>query len=122
MLHLLTQFRLRDEVPIKVFQERLRKMTRQLSELGLIDETGPVCRRFSDTIMDTDDERDHAFHFRMVFSDHDQCRAAIEYMYRKQGEGTELHGQLQSMIADPVFTFWEELPSAETPSTADPAF
>ena len=59
MFHLLSCFNLKAGITIDEFRYSLADHTAHQQALDLVDSTGLIGRRQSDTIMDTDNERDH---------------------------------------------------------------
>ena len=98
-----------DGETIEGFVGALDKLNEHLIEADLIVSTGPVGRRQRDTIMDTDEERDHEYFFLMSFRDRAQCDLAVAHMYRKQEPTETLHLAAYRQIEDPVFICWEDL-------------
>jgi hypothetical protein len=56
---MLSCFNLKAGITIDEFRCSLADHTAHLQALDLVDSKGPIGRRQSDTIMDTDNERDH---------------------------------------------------------------
>ena len=108
---MLTCFKLQPEHSTDEFCRALATLTAQLKQMQLLHSTGPVGRRQRDTIMDTDDERDHEFFFIMSFRDRAQCDLAVEQMYRGQEPLETIHKTTYANIVDQVFICWEDLPS-----------
>jgi hypothetical protein len=106
---MLTCINLDPDVSIDEFQQCLDKFTAHQLESDLIHCTGPIGRRQRDTIMDTDDERDHDYFFIMSFRDRDQCDRAIACISRHEEPGDSIHGALFSKIKDQVFIAWEDI-------------
>jgi len=74
----------------------------------MLQETGPVGRRYRHPIMDTDTDNDHEFFFVMSFRDREQCEIAVKYIQQPSLEDTEIHKQVYSKVADPVFSCWDD--------------
>jgi hypothetical protein len=113
MFHMLSCFNLTPSVSIDEFRRALVDLTTHLKDRNLVDSTGPVGRRQSNTIMDTDDERDHEYFVIMSFQDRAQCDRSVEYMYRHEEPAESVHEAVYSKVADPVFICWEDLPGQE---------
>ena len=109
MFHMLTCFNLEAERTVAEFHTALAEYTAYMRSLELIESTGRIARRQSDTIMDTDEERDHEFFFIMSFRDRAQCDRAVEYILSRDEPGRSIHEAAYSMIRDPFFTCWEDV-------------
>lgn len=91
------------------FRHALDELTLHLQGSDFVHSTGPVGRRQSDTIMDTDDERDHEFFFIMTFRDREQCDRAVDYIRPHEEPAESFHDAIYTMVADPIFICWEDL-------------
>jgi hypothetical protein len=108
MIRMLTLFNLPPSRTLEDFQDALADFSRQMLDLDLIDSVGPVARRYSDTLLDTENRR-LQFMFDMHFRDRIQTRQAIEYIVSTDAAPPGvLHLRLQAMIKDPVFSCWED--------------
>ena len=63
MFHMLTCFNLKPEFSMDDFRKSVTGFTKHMQDNDLAHSTGPIGRRQSDTIMDTDNERNHKFFF-----------------------------------------------------------
>ena len=109
MFHMLSCFNLKAGITIDDFRCALVDYTTHLQALDLVDSTGHIGRRQSDTIMDTDDERDHQYFVTMSFRDRAQCDRSVDYIKAHQQPGDSIHREVYSKVADPVFICWEDL-------------
>jgi len=109
MFHMLTCFNLKSGITIDEFRQSLAEFTQHLQKIDLVHSTGPVGRRQRDTIMDTDDERDHEFFFITSFRDRAQCDRAVEYILPHEEPGESSHKAVYSKVQDPVFICWQDL-------------
>ena len=109
MFHMLTCFNLQPEITIDEFRQAIADLTAHLKDSELVHSTGPIGRRQSDTIMDTDSERDHEYFFIMSFRDRAQCDRAVEYILPHGEPGESIHEAVYSKVADPIFICWEDL-------------
>ena len=109
MFHMLSCFNLRPDISIDEFRVSLDDFTAHLLNGGLILEVGPIGRRQRDTIMDTDEDRDHEYYFLMSFHDRAQCDRAVEYIFQHQEPGESIHQSVYTLIADPVFICWQDI-------------
>ena len=109
MFHMLTCFNLGPDDTIDDFRAALEKFYDLMREEDLLHGAGPVGRRQSNTIMDTDDERDHEYFFITTFRDRAQCDRAVEYIMPHDKPGDADHITMYAMVRDPVFICWEDL-------------
>ena len=109
MFHMLSCFNLQPETSIDEFQLAFAKFATHLKDSGFIHSTGPIGRRQSDTIMDTDSERDHEYFVVMSFEDRAQCDRSVEYILPHKEPADSIHKAVYSKVADPVFICWEDL-------------
>ena len=61
MFHMLCCFDLRPEYRLEDFRKAFEDFTVHLQEMNLVEASSPVGIRQSDTILDTDSERDHQY-------------------------------------------------------------
>ena len=78
MFHMLSCFNLQPGESIDEFGSAIADFAAHMQAEDLVDSIGPIGRRQTDTIMDTDDERNHEFFFIMTFRDRAQCDRAVE--------------------------------------------
>ena len=109
MFHMLTCFNLKPEIAMDDFRRSLTVFTRHMHEVKLVHSTGPIGRRQSDTIMDTDSERDHEYFFIMSFFDRAQCDKAVDYLLPHEEPGESIHKGVYSKVRDQIFICWEDL-------------
>jgi hypothetical protein len=109
MFHMLSCFDLASGVDVGAFQAEYMEFVEDMRCLGLVEGTGPLGRRQSDTPMDTDDERGHQYFILMTFRDRAQVDAAYAHMEGRQGPGIEIHKSVYSKIRNPVFICWEDI-------------
>ena len=109
MFHMLTFFDLKPGISIDEFRRSLAEFTAHLSEIELVQSTGPIGRRQRHEIMDTDSERDHEYYFIVSFRDRAQCDRAVEYILRHEEPADSIHNAVYSGVQEPIFTCWEDL-------------
>lgn len=109
MFRMLTCFNLNPENTIEEFQAALEKFSSHMEKIDLVHSTGATGRRQRDTIMDTDEERDHEFFFIMSFRDRAQCDRAVEYILPHDEPGESIHHAVYAKVRDPIFICWEDL-------------
>jgi hypothetical protein len=106
---MLTCFNLKTDETIQEFQSALAELTAHLKSKNLLERVGPIGLRQTDTIMDTDDERDHQYFFIMTFADRAQCDRSVEYMYAGEAPVGTLHQHMYAQIKDPIFISWVDV-------------
>lgn len=109
MFHMLTCFKLADENKIDAFQCALKSYANHMQEQGLLASLGPIGVRQTDTILDTDNERDHTHFFIMSFDDRAQSDAAVAYIERAREPAHTLHTSAYAHVVAPIFICWEDL-------------
>ena len=109
MFHMLTCFNLKPGISTDAFRHSLAAFAEHLSEIDLVHSTGPVGRRQSDTIMDTDTERDHEYYVIVSFRDRAQCARAVEYVLPHKEPAESIHKAVYSTVKDAIFICWEDL-------------
>lgn len=111
MFHMLSCFNLPEDTTIKEFSDNYHAFVKEMRSLGLVESSGPIGRRQSDTPMDTDDERSHEFYVVMNFRDRAQVDAAYAQIMKHLGNADIAHKKLISPVLAPVFICWEDLPA-----------
>lgn len=91
------------------FRRSVMEFTKHMQTSDLVQSTGPVGRRQSDTIMDTDSERNHEYFFIMSFRDRAQCDQAVGYLLPHEEPGESIHKEVYSKVQDQIFICWEDL-------------
>ena len=109
MFHMLTCFNLKPEFHIDEFRKAASDFMTHMKDRQLVLSMGPIGRRQSDTILDTDDERDQEYFFIMSFQDRAQSDLAVEAILSRAEPGISIHNNVKSMITDQIFICWEDL-------------
>lgn len=109
MFHMLTCFNLKPDYSIDEFRDSVANLTNHMRGVDLVHSSGPVGRRQSDTIMDTDTERHHEYFFIMSFRDREQCDNAVNYLLPHEEPGESIHKAVYSKVTDQIFICWEDL-------------
>ena len=109
MFHLLSCFNLKPDRTVQEFRRSVADFTAHLKNIDLIHSTGPVGRRQTDTIMDTDSERDHQYFFIMTFRDRAQCDQAVQHIFSRSEPEDSVHKAMHAMIEDQIFICWEDI-------------
>lgn len=110
MFHMLSCFNLHSGEDIETFQSRYHALVEEMQRLDLVEGSGPLGRRQSDTPMDTDEERNHEYFSVMNFRDRQQVDAAYDHIKEHFGPSDASHEQVRSRVKDFVFICWEDLP------------
>lgn len=110
MFHMLSCFHLKPGEDIEIFRSAYSAFVEEMKAVGLVESSGPVGRRQSDTPMDTDDERDHEYFAVMTFRDRAQVDAAYARIMRHDGPEDEAHNAVYTRVLRPVFICWQDLP------------
>lgn len=108
MFHMLCCFDLKPGFQLAAFQKAFADFTLHLKELGFVESSSPVGKRQSDTILDTDTERDHQYFSIMSFRDRVQADAAVDYIAADGMSADTTHHITYSMVDDPVFICWQD--------------
>jgi hypothetical protein len=109
MFQMLSCFNLKPGVALAAFRQSVADFTSHLEEIDPIQSAGPIGRRQSDTIMDTDSERKHEFFFVLSFRDRGQCDRAVEHIVSLEEPADRTHKDVYSQITDQVFICWEDI-------------
>ena len=109
MFHMLSCFNLKPGITIDEFRQSIGDFRAHLEDMDLVQSIGPIGRRQSESILDTDGERDHQFFFITSFRDRAQCDRAIEHMYSHGTPGDSVHKGVYAKIKDEIFVCWEDL-------------
>lgn len=109
---MLSCFDLKPDETIEAFQLAYAEFVQKMKRLDLLESTGPVGRRRSDTPMDTDDERGHEYFTIMSFRDRAQVDAAYARIKKPIEPGGASHDDVYTRVSNPVFICWEDLSQA----------
>ena len=109
MIHMLTCFNLRPGATLADFGAALDAFASDMKGRGLVESVGPIGRRQRDTILDTDDARDHEFFVTMSFTDRAQSDAAVARIMEKQPATDRLHFNVYDLAADMIFICWQDV-------------
>lgn len=109
MFHMLTCMNLKPGENIDDFSAAISAFAEHMRNLGLVHSISPIGRRQTDTIMDTDTERDHEYFFTMSFRDREQCDLAVAHIYPHEMPTDSLHKAIYAGIRDQVFICWEDI-------------
>ena len=108
MLHMLTCFDLAPGIELEAFRRALADYTAHMHSLDLVESSGPIGVRQSDTILDTDSERGHEHFVIMTFRDRAQADAAVDTILRHQEPTDSIHMAVYGKVRDPVFICWQD--------------
>ncbi len=110
MFHMLTCFDLKHGENIIDFRSAYADFVAYMKSVDLVEYSGLIGRRQSDTPMDTDGERDHEYFVIMSFKDRNQVDAAYAYMTKHIEPGDSTHNEVYKRVENPVFICWQDLP------------
>ncbi|MBT6110712.1 MAG: hypothetical protein HOH64_11480 [Rhodospirillales bacterium] len=110
MFHMLSCFNLGPGENITAFREAYMDFVATMKTLGLVESTGPIGERQSDTPMDTDDERDHQYFAVMSFRDRAQVDESYAYIMKHVEPGESSHNSVYKKVLNPVFICWQDMP------------
>ena len=109
LFHMMSTFDLKKGQNVSDFRKAMVRLYDHLKSQDLVQSYGPICERFADTPMDTDDHRPFHFFFVTTFKSQKQCDDAYAYINRPGSEVARLHGAMMSKVADDaVFSCWAE--------------
>lgn len=109
MFSMLTCFDLKPGVTIEEFSRCVKLYEQHMREKRLSLSMGPIGERQRDTIMDTDDERDHKYFFISTFEDRAQCDEAVAYILAHEEPGDSIHKEVYSKVQNQVFICWQDI-------------
>ncbi len=110
MFHMLSCFDLKPGEDIGAFRSAYMNFVAYMKSVDLVESSGPIGRRESDTPMDTDDERDHEYFAVMSFRDRTQVDTAYAYIMKHVEPGETSHNNVFEKVQNPVFICWQDLP------------
>lgn len=110
MFHMLSCFDLNPGEEIGTFQSAYLAFVDEMKRIDLVESTGPIGSRQSDTPMDTDEEREHEYFVVMSFRDREQADAAYAHILKHTGPSDKAHDAVYPRVENPVFICWQDLP------------
>lgn len=113
MFHMLSCFDLKPDEDIASFQSSYMTFVEAMKGIDLVETTGPIGNRRSETPMDTDDEREHEYFVVMSFRDREQADAAYAHILKHAGPADAAHDEVYTRVLNPVFICWQDLPDAD---------
>jgi len=108
MFHMLSCFKLNAPTALETLQDDLKVYAEHLKDQDLLHALGPIGERQSDTILDTDDNRDHTHFMIMTFKDRAQSDRAVKYIFSGEDPADSLHRSVYKNLVDPVFVCWQD--------------
>lgn len=109
MFHMLTCFDLKPGVGIGEFRAAYLDFVDHMRGIGLVEGTGPIGRRQSDTIMDSDGERAHEYFVIMSFRDRAQVDDAVARLLPHQEPAESSHRAVYDKVRNQIFICWQDL-------------
>ena len=110
MFHMLSCFNLSPDEDIETFRANYGNFVDEMQRIDLVESTGPIGRRQSDTPMDTDEDREHEYFVVMSFRDRAQVDAAYAHIEQQFGPSDAAHDKVYTKVVDPIFICWQDLP------------
>lgn len=109
MFHMLSCFDLKSDEKIDDFNIAYTDFVKQMQILELVESTGPIGRRESDTPMDTDDSRSQKYFVLMSFRDRPQVDAAYAHIMKHIEPGEVEHDAVYTKVTNPIFICWQDI-------------
>lgn len=109
MFHMLSCFDLDPEIHLDDFEQALDRYLEHMRELDLVVGRDPIGERQSDTIMDTDDERQQRYYMLMHFRDRAQCDASVAHIYEQDAQTDALHHAVYAKTQNMIFICWQDV-------------
>jgi hypothetical protein len=109
MFHMLSWFDLKPEQDIKRFNAAYRHFVEQMQTLDLVESSGPIGQRQSDTPMDTDNDRNQQYFVMMTFRDRPQVDKAYAHIMKHIEPGEATHDAMYSKVVNPIFICWQDI-------------
>lgn len=109
MFHMLTCFDLKPEVRIAEFRAAYMNFVEYMKNIDLVESTGPIGKRQSDTKMDTDTERRHQYFVILSFRDRAQVDAAYAHLRPHEEPAEAAHNAVYSKVRNQIFICWQDL-------------
>lgn len=106
---MLTCFDVKPEVEIGSFRTSYLEFVEFMKSIDLVASTGPIGERQSDTIMDTDNERDHGYFVVMSFRDRVQVDRAVELLSSHEEPSESAHKKVYSKVENQIFICWQDM-------------
>lgn len=109
MFQMLSCFNLKPGEQLTEFRQAYEDFVTEMRAAGLVESSGPIGERHSDTPMDTDEVRDHQYFVIMSFRDREQVDAAYAHILKHIEPGEATHNRVYQSVADPVFICWQDI-------------
>ena len=109
MFRMLTCFNLRPGTSIQEFSSVYFAFVDHMQDLDLVEGSGPIGRRQSDSELDTDAEREHEYFALMDFRDRAQADRALAHIRPRQNPTEALHREVLQRARQAVFLCWEDI-------------
>ena len=106
---MLSCFNLKPGESIDTFTKAYFEFVDEMKAVDLVESSGAIGRRQSDTPMDTDSERNHEYFVIMRFRDREQVDQAYAHIEQHFGPGDAAHDSVYTRVAEPVFICWQDL-------------
>jgi len=106
---MLTCFDLKVGVEIGAFRAAYTGFVEYMKSIDLVESTGPIGNRQSDTRMDTDAERKHQYFVIMSFRDRSQVDAAYAHLRPHDEPAESAHNAVYSKVRNQIFICWQDI-------------
>ena len=113
MFHMLSAFDLAPGRTEREFAEAWQALADDLIAADLIVSVSALAARRATSPLDTDDGRTQSYFTAMNFRDQAQSDAAYARIDAQTQPTARVHARVLAMVKDPVFTCWEDLPTAD---------
>lgn len=109
MFHMLACFHLKPGIDIGAFRTAYTDFVEHMRGMDLVDHTSPFGQRQSNTILDSDSERDFQYFVTLSFRDRAQSDAAVDHIQRHEEPTLSIHRAVYSKVEKPVFICWQDM-------------
>ena len=114
-IHMLTSFDLVSGVTIEELGQSVKLYKQHMLEKALCLAMGPIAERQNDTIMDTDNERNHQYFLIGTFEDRAHCDKAVDYILKHEEPDATIHNVVYSKVQNQIFICWQEIQLVHPP-------
>lgn len=105
---MLSYFDLKEGCTFETFKAALDDYSQHMLDMDLIVGIDPVGIRHSDTILDTDDDRDQQYFFLMNFEDVAQSDRAVAHIESATEPAATIHIEMYALIKNARFICWRD--------------
>jgi len=109
MFHMLTCFDLKPGIGIEELRAAYADFVKYMKRIDLVDGSGPIGQRQSDTPMDSDAERNHQFFVILSFRDRAQVDAAYAHLAPHEEPAESAHKSVYAKVRNQIFICWQDM-------------